>query len=292
MAYLVSLIVLGLAGNAVTLLVYSRRFKPSPLRVYILAMSVCDLVTNLCSLPIELALFRTHYTAYFSWACQLSWTLLTFLVIVTGLLFVAVAVDRERHVCRQRPMRAAESVKRAKVAVGGCVLISLVVSLPAFRNCTTHTVLFNGTNVTGSKCFQLDPEADVYGVVYGNVLNVVFAVGMAVMVVCYGRIARRLWQHKKSRKTRSRQKNDSISRATKTSSSLPARTDESSGEPAELQEQISSATELDQGIKNPERTVACQHRQATLTQPEQNASTVRAISRAGAREKRSRPALP
>ena len=52
-AYIVVLMVVGLVGNTVVLVVYYRRFKPSATRTYILAMSVCDLLANVLSLPSE-----------------------------------------------------------------------------------------------------------------------------------------------------------------------------------------------------------------------------------------------
>nr|KAG5707894.1 hypothetical protein BaRGS_031625 [Batillaria attramentaria] len=52
------LIVVGTVGNILVLLVYWLRIRPDVPRVFILAMGVCDLLTSVVGLPLQLATIR------------------------------------------------------------------------------------------------------------------------------------------------------------------------------------------------------------------------------------------
>lgn len=54
MIFLILLAVVGLVGNSLVLLVYSRNFQQTSTRIFIMAIAAFDLVTNVLAIPGEL----------------------------------------------------------------------------------------------------------------------------------------------------------------------------------------------------------------------------------------------
>ena len=75
------------------------RFPSSATRTFILAMSVCDLLTNALSLPADVVEVRYHNTFLHGWACKLSRTVKSFLGFLSACVLVAVAIDRCYRIC-------------------------------------------------------------------------------------------------------------------------------------------------------------------------------------------------
>ena len=196
--YLSVLMAAGVAGNSLVLLVYSRKVKSGVTRFYILAMAACDLATNCFSLPMQVLEIRFQYTFWSDWSCKMAWTLVGFLVLLTFFLLLAVAVDRQRVICRQlQHARLASSREHKAVAL--CVAFSLILSSPMFWMVGTQEVHFPNTNVTGVTFSYVGDS--IFMIVY-RVMNLfIFVVGFAGTCVSYGRIARHLWVHKKRQRT-------------------------------------------------------------------------------------------
>ena len=198
-AYLVLLTVAGLVGNTVTFLVYYRRFNPSPTRLYILAISGCDLLTNVINLPTEVPIYRYQYTFRSAGLCKLSWTLVSFLVVLSGSVLVAVAVDRQWTICQGLPRGGSGPTRRAKIALVIAVLTALVLSLPRVYFLKDRPVLVQGAgrNATGWTCSLRGPRKTPAHSAYFGTLNAVLVVWAIIMIACYARIAFYLRRHKK-----------------------------------------------------------------------------------------------
>ena len=195
--YLSVLMAAGVAGNSLVLLVYRRKVKSGVTRFYILAMAVCDLATNCFSLPMEMLDIHFQYTFWSNWACKVAWTLVCFLVLLTGFLLLAVAVDRQRVVCRQLQHARLASSREYK-AVALCVAFSLILSSPMFWLKGTQEVHFPDSNVTGVRCSYVGHPT--FMTVFYVIQNLTFVVVFAVMCVSYGRIIRHVWVHNKRRR--------------------------------------------------------------------------------------------
>ncbi|KAK7092082.1 hypothetical protein V1264_009684 [Littorina saxatilis] len=95
--YIGFLSVMGLVGNSVVFMVYYRRYHASSaMRYYVLVMSVTDLLTNAQILPAEVLEMRFYNTFRWGWACRIFRQTRSFLVGLSTLLLVAVAVDRQQ----------------------------------------------------------------------------------------------------------------------------------------------------------------------------------------------------
>ena len=190
--YLSVLMAAGVAGNSLVLLVYRRKVKSGVTRFYILAMAVCDLATNCFSLPMEMLDIHFQYTFWSNWSCKVAWTLVCFIVLLTGFLLLAVAVDRQRVICRQLQHTRLASVREHK-AVALCVAFSLILSSPMLWLLETQEVHFPDTYVTGVRCYYVGHPT--FLTAYVVIQNFTFITGLVVMGVSYGRIARHVWAH-------------------------------------------------------------------------------------------------
>ena len=196
--YLSMLIAAGVAGNSLVLLVYSRKVKSGATRFYILAMAACDLVTNCFSLPMEVLDIHFRYTFRSDWSCKVVSTFTAFLVLLTAFLLVAVAVDRQRVICRQLQRTRLASSREHK-AVGLCVAFSLLFSLPLLWLVGAQEVHLPDTNITGVRCYYVGDRRFMIAHYVMNLLALV--VGFACTCISYGRIVRHVWVHKKRQRT-------------------------------------------------------------------------------------------
>ena len=198
LGYILLLMVAGLVGNTVVFLVYYRRFKSSVTRTFILAMCVCDLLTNTLSFPADILEIGFHNTFNHTWACRLTRTVKTYLGCLSASILVAVALDRYRRICRPFSAEQASS-KSVFVTLVVCALGTLAITVPYTVLAGRQTVRFESTNITGFKC----SIGDVYVksrfyVIYQAILGVLFLASFVTMATAYMRIVVKLWRHKKN----------------------------------------------------------------------------------------------
>ena len=115
--YLSLISVVGFVGNSVVLLVYWRRFKPCATRAFVLAMALCDMITNTLALPLQIVTVRYAYDIDSYWLCRSFFATSTLSTQASGCLLAAVAVDRYRRICRPF-MKQLNASKGLAVAVG------------------------------------------------------------------------------------------------------------------------------------------------------------------------------
>ncbi|XP_070209698.1 neuropeptide FF receptor 1-like [Littorina saxatilis] len=202
--FLSFLMVLGLVGNTLVIVVYYRRFKPSVTRVYILAMAVCDFLINVLAIPMQIVMVRFTVTFYVTWGCKAIFVGNVAFVLFTGAILVAVAVDRQKAICRNRP-GALNSVRGAYRAVVISAVVSVLVACPYAELVEDHVITFPHSNITGNGCAAADKYLHTpFRKVYLAVLTLLYIVCVTIMVVSYARIARYLWQHQATTTTLNR----------------------------------------------------------------------------------------
>ncbi|KAL8581951.1 hypothetical protein ACOMHN_027933 [Nucella lapillus] len=197
LVYLVLLMVFGLAGNTTVFVIYYRRFKPSSSRTFVLTMSLCDLLTNVWALVTEMADAFFPFTFYAVWFCKVSKMVMGMLVLFSGLVLVAVAVERQKVVCgmytRNQPM-----TRMVRVSVCACCVLALLLSLPRVELYGSHAAAFNGSNITGVQCSIQDAYlASLFPLIYSILNALLFVVIVVIMAVCYGRVGVHIWMHRK-----------------------------------------------------------------------------------------------
>ncbi|XP_070209695.1 orexin receptor type 2-like [Littorina saxatilis] len=196
--YLSVLIVLGLVGNTLVFVVYYRRYKPSVSRVYILAMAACDFLNNVLVIPMHIVWVTFRVTFYATWGCKAIFVGSSAFVLFTMAILVAVAVDRQKVICTDRP-RALGSFRGAYKAVVISALFSLLGACFFAELAGDHIITFPHSNITGVGCATADKyQHTAFAKVYNAVLALVYIVCVTIIVVSYARIARYLWQHQAS----------------------------------------------------------------------------------------------
>ncbi|XP_070209092.1 cholecystokinin receptor type A-like [Littorina saxatilis] len=195
--YLAVLMLAGMVGNTIVFLVYYRRFKPSVIRTYILAMSVCDFFINIFSTPMQIVEIVFNATYYAGLVCKMSRTVTMFLVLLSAGILVAVSVDRQKTIRRlQVSFLYDGSVARRVVAI--CAVVAGCLALPYAFLTGRQTVPLSGTNVTGVMCSIADEyRASMFHTSYYAVVFVSYLVCVLVMSVSYCIIAHHLWKYRK-----------------------------------------------------------------------------------------------
>ncbi|XP_076457312.1 uncharacterized protein LOC143291325 [Babylonia areolata] len=197
LCYLAFLAACGVAGNTLVFLVYYHRFKPGVTRTYILAMSVCDLMTNVLSLPADIVEVRFHNTFDQRWLCKAFRTVKCFLAFMSAFILVAVAFDRQRAICSARTNRL--SVRHSVLALVMIAVSALAFTLPYSVLTGPRTVPYPHTNITGLEC-SIDNVfvKSLFLFIYNMISGLMLIICITLMLVSYTRIARQLWLHKKN----------------------------------------------------------------------------------------------
>ncbi|XP_070209085.1 cholecystokinin receptor type A-like [Littorina saxatilis] len=228
-AYLAVLIVAGLVGNSIVFLVYYKRFKPSVIRTYILAMSVCDFLINSFAIPMQIVEIIFNATFYYGLACKVTRTMNVFLIVLSAGILVAMSVDRQKTI---RRLQASFHYDRsgAKRAVAICAVVAFCLALPYGFLTGNQTRVLPGTNVTGVMCSIRDEyKQSTFVVSYNAVSFIAYVACVLVMSVSYGLIAHHLWKHKnetislrrsmRSQSTRSTEMGTPLTESTQSSNS-------------------------------------------------------------------------
>ncbi|WAR17335.1 OCTB2-like protein [Mya arenaria] len=180
------IIMVGLPGNIITICVYRNRMRRTASRVFIIALSICDLVNLLITMPFEISIIvstisrilvvrfpvslfivtnigRTisrisvhcyRYWSYdFPYLCCIGHTLTYALNGTSALLLCAIAVDRFRKICR--PLKPVFTPKKIKLICGVSTALAFAFYIPGYILYGTQTVEFpgrNGTILIGKTC--------------------------------------------------------------------------------------------------------------------------------------------
>ncbi|KAK7498869.1 hypothetical protein BaRGS_00009961, partial [Batillaria attramentaria] len=197
--YLLTLIAVGFFGNVLVILVYVFRFQPSATRSFVLGMAVCDLLTSVVGLPLQLVTIRYAYDTQSLWLCRGMFAAATLPTQSSGVILNVVAVDRYRRICTPHN-RQISHMEAWKLVAASVIITSITFScfIPLYG---IHTKEVPG--VTVSMCWLHDAYKDtIYPKLYNYVVFVVFYVGLSVMLVAYTFVGVRLWQQNQKRKVK------------------------------------------------------------------------------------------
>lgn len=187
------LMIIGVLGNSIALMVYVTQMKQSPSSLFIITITISDLVNCAFGLPVELYLIFHFWTFDFPWLCKITRFLNASMNNVSALILTALAVERFRTICLIFKPRI--SYFAAKTACLALSFTGVLLAIPMFMGYGTYTKAIktgNGT-VNGKTCSINDkwihtsyPEI----VFYFNFIG--FAIVSVILVALYSCIARRL----------------------------------------------------------------------------------------------------
>ncbi|KAH9508260.1 hypothetical protein Btru_050650 [Bulinus truncatus] len=128
MVFLASVAVIGLIGNSLVLFVYTRRFPQTPVRVFLIAVAVFDIIINTVVIPGEI------YDLLNSWCfdkpvvCQVRLYFTVSTTMASAFLLLALAVTRYRKICQ--PFSTQVTINQAKVICFVVVIVTHLLPVP------------------------------------------------------------------------------------------------------------------------------------------------------------------
>ncbi|KAK3087209.1 hypothetical protein FSP39_003130 [Pinctada imbricata] len=127
--FLSSLIVIGLFGNIHVLYVYSRKYKNSNYRIYVLWLAVLDILNCTVSAPLVIAYLFHPVTFPSDLFCKVFRFLLYFCSVCSTSALVVIAIDRCRKVLK--PLKRQITTTQAKKLCVLCLIVAVLLSWPA-----------------------------------------------------------------------------------------------------------------------------------------------------------------
>lgn len=127
--FLAILIVIGLVGNAHVIYVYTRKFKNSNYRIYVLWLAILDIFNCSVSAPLVIIYLCNAVTFQSEVFCKTYRFILYFASICSTCALVVIAIDRCRKVTR--PLGTQITTSQARLMCAACLGISLLLSWPA-----------------------------------------------------------------------------------------------------------------------------------------------------------------
>ncbi|XP_067663503.1 orexin receptor type 2-like [Haliotis asinina] len=182
--YLAILMILGFVGNSIVCYIYLFKFQSVTTTSYfVVALAVLDLLNCITNIPFEIVDLRHNFTLGTSVVCRIMPVTVTFVSLASGIVLIAVAVDRYRKVCHAFSKQLTNST--AKLAILVCCLLAACMSAPSVFLFGPRTVVLGG-DVNGSECGVSESfEGGVFPVVYNGVQFLEFVVATVTIVVLY-----------------------------------------------------------------------------------------------------------
>ena len=127
---IIVLMVIGIPGNLLTLIVYTRRLKKAIARQFLLTMATCDFLTCVIVMPAELMIMTHFFEWDLRWLCK-SLRLFSYSVSnISSITLLIIAVERYRLVCKPWKSKFTTETSRNMCYIN--VIFSIVTALPMF----------------------------------------------------------------------------------------------------------------------------------------------------------------
>ncbi|BFZ11026.1 hypothetical protein BsWGS_14065 [Bradybaena similaris] len=186
--------IVGLIGNILVLIVYSKKFTLSPTKVLIMTIASFDLIANVGAIPSEINIMYDSWNFNSPGVCKSKVFLGAFSIVGGAIPLLVVAVVRYRKVCR--PYGWQVSIKQAVIA-------SIVTAIVAFIYSVPYVIIFGVRsrntpcpNIQGHECFADDSLKDTIWPLLNNILFVLLYLSLSVpMVVLYSLLGYTAWKH-------------------------------------------------------------------------------------------------
>ncbi|PVD27742.1 hypothetical protein C0Q70_12914 [Pomacea canaliculata] len=197
LVFCVLIMTIGIPGNILVFVVYASQFRPSTTRVFIMAMSFCDLFTSVITLSFMIHRLRHMYKVPVPSLCVFLGTAAHFPIIMSNNLLICMAMDRWRRVCR--PVEWQLSPLHASQLVVMCSILSTFFVLPVSLLYGERRFDTKYAGLQGRICdFTSTDNARLYG----RYLLLYVAILLAFVGFSYGNIIFRLYQQDKKFSTK------------------------------------------------------------------------------------------
>ncbi|XP_012941405.1 uncharacterized protein LOC101850828 [Aplysia californica] len=216
------LMTIGVFGNSLVLFVYCRRTEGGTVSRFIQALAVFDLLSCSVAIPGEIMDMKLNYTFGSSVSCPVVRTVNLFCIVASGSTLIVVAIDRYKRICC--PLRPQISPRAAAAIIAVCAAASSALSLPSTALYGSRSVPTGVPQINGSDCSIADRFAETaVPLAYVSVQLFTFVVGAFILILLYSLIARRVFQHARSRQRRRSFANLNLKLDTALAIGLPSR---------------------------------------------------------------------
>ena len=144
-------VAIGIPGNCLIILVYTKKRQTMSPHVFILSLAIADLVFCLLTPAFIARRFFEYNSDFF---CRLVTAFRYANVYFSAFLSSAIAVDRYLAICH--PLLGWMTVPRAQIVAVSCMVLSVIVSIPVFA---AYTVKFQQGAKTRTCMVDLDGDA-------------------------------------------------------------------------------------------------------------------------------------
>ncbi|XP_045189128.2 cholecystokinin receptor type A-like [Mercenaria mercenaria] len=210
------LMIIGIPGNILTLLVYTRRLKKAIARQFLMTLATCDLLTCSVVMPTELVIMTHFFDWDIRWLCK-SFRWFSYTVNnISSLTLLIIAVERYRLVCKPWKQKFTAETSRYLCYIN--IVFSVITALPMFFMYGTQTiplfkvqneVIDNLTNsstegvamvIYGKSCLMDDAMTQLafpFAVVTTSVYIISIIIVFIAFIFLYGHVVKTLVKRRK-----------------------------------------------------------------------------------------------
>lgn len=195
---------LGAIGNCFVSYIYYHKFNETATHMFIIALSVCDFLTCIICIPMDLIVLQLSYTFHSDIACRLIRFVVAVAVINSAFIVFVIAVDRYTLICR--PHRQNISVNNSKKILALLTIFTFILSAPAFFVYRKRKKMTKECGNIGETC-SLSPyiNGTVYPLVYYTTGITLCSCFFIIILILYLLIGMRLWEIYKAKKNKANQ---------------------------------------------------------------------------------------
>lgn len=189
----------GIFGNCFAFFIYNYKFEISTTQMFVVALSVCDLLTCAISIPFEIALLYHPFTFQNDIACRIMVFFITVVIICSGLIVFMIAIDRYRLICRSFEDQL--TLANSKKIIVLLTFISVFLSFPMlFIHGKENRIVKQCGNIGEICSLAKSFEGTIFIFFYYTFGVTCWAVIFIVIMILYYSIAKRILEIDKIKK--------------------------------------------------------------------------------------------
>ncbi|XP_071142949.1 neuropeptide receptor npr-1-like [Mytilus edulis] len=206
-------LIAGLFGNGLVLYIYTFKLKSkTDDRYFIPFLALMDMIACIIGASFSIAVNTNQLTFRSNLICKLMWTVNKFTSISSGLMLVAIAVQRYIKVCR--PFRSVMTINSKRFAIKLIIVISILLVVPSgfLYGVDDEYIENDGINITVYRC-TVDSNIDRrYDIGYSVFLLFFCFTGILTISILYFLIMKTIYKQesfwKKKRSNQSMRKTE------------------------------------------------------------------------------------
>lgn len=185
-AFIGCLCLIGIIGNSHVLAIFSRQsWNKSTYQVFVIVLSVIDLITCLIHMPMEVYDLLNPYTFHNDAGCKFFRFFNAFLLISSAFMLSLIAFERYRRICK--PLGNQMTISSAKSLSGMLIMLCLMLASPMIYLNGLNEVILQGdaVNATGYMCFTSSVASKAFFYGYLGFIVLTYFVNFTVITISY-----------------------------------------------------------------------------------------------------------